>query len=241
MWLTAYLKSPLIANQGRRPALRRPWRCVAGGRGFSLALRRQLAGHVRAFLDGDTPTGDSAFDRPALSQVHFVASGDGPDDRPEDRHAVRDDVGQNRRVRSDRQHVIGKVDFSLDLAVDGQVLRPGDFPFDAHGTCRVSQRDRPSDQLTARPVSIQRFSVLLGSTWRTPPCLPCRVGASEMLGPDGHVTQKISSADVRIGLDLHQHVRVDEARPPAPSPWPAGWCRTPHRGRGRWLPTARCR
>ena len=73
-----------------------------------------------------------SFDRSAPTDFDVLVSRDAPKHRSKNHDRLRRDVGTDRGIGSDGKCVIGQVDASVHLAVNGQILGAGDFAFDAN-------------------------------------------------------------------------------------------------------------
>ena len=94
------------------------------------------AGHVDAALEGravgegKSRCCDVSFDRPLLLDIDLLGSGQVTNHLTEDDDRFGGDLGLDLPVRSDREHVIAKLDLAFDGTFDRQVLAAAQLAFD---------------------------------------------------------------------------------------------------------------
>src|SRR5262245_22038793 len=85
---------------------------------------------VRAVGDGNSRCCNVSFDRPLLLDFDLLSSGQVTDHLTEDDDRFCGDLSLDLPIRSDREHVIAKLDLALDSTFDRQVLAAAQFAFD---------------------------------------------------------------------------------------------------------------
>src|SRR5207302_3930022 len=101
------------------------------GRGF--ALHVDAAAEMRSFGDRDAWRDDVAVDRSVVADVDLVAGGHVARDLAEHDDRLREHLGLDAAVGTDRQHMIAQLNRPFDVALDGQILATVQLALDDDG------------------------------------------------------------------------------------------------------------
>jgi len=88
-------------------------------------------------LNGEASTHHASFYRSTSPYLHLVASNDAPEHRAKHHDALGGNVRTNRGVWPDGENVIGQIDASVHLTVDGQIFGARYFSFYADGSSQL--------------------------------------------------------------------------------------------------------
>src|SRR5215471_2995360 len=107
-----------IIVRGSDPRQRRPVpaQCLLAAGHLDAALE------MRAVGDGNSRRCDVSFDRPLLFDIDLFSSSQVTNHLAEDDDRLCGDLILDLPIRSDREHVIAKLDLALDSTFDRQVL-----------------------------------------------------------------------------------------------------------------------
>src|SRR5262245_3294059 len=100
--------------------------------------RLNLAAQNCTVLNDETGTRDVSFHRSAASNFNLVVSGDRSKYASKDHDDLCGDIRTHGGVWSNGQRVVGQIDASIHLAINGQIFGTGYFPFDEHGSPQLT-------------------------------------------------------------------------------------------------------